>query len=150
MRYRFRLERVLRVRRTEEKSAKEAVQHLNSALVRAIETRDLARERYLVAEESMADDLETLLTERTDAELAALVLVHAERDVSRVASEAALAHLAWQRAARRVEALERLDERRRREYAEEEARREVSLVDDVVSARYTLDRLNAIEEAFVP
>lgn len=136
MRYRFRLETVLRVRRSEESAARDALHHSNAALVRAIEARDRALTRYREAESAVASDLEALLCERVSAELAARAVALAQRTVSRVASEAALAHVDWQRAARRVAALERLDERRRHEHVAQEGRREIARIDDIVAARY--------------
>ncbi len=43
---------------------------------------------------------------------------------------------AWSEAARRVTVLERLDERRRAEHADDERRAEVTEVDDLVTARH--------------
>ncbi|MHB1555056.1 MAG: flagellar export protein FliJ [Acidimicrobiales bacterium] len=137
MRYRFPLETVRRVRRAEEKVARARLLLANASLVSAIATRDLADARSR-ATGSPVVDLASLLEERCRAELAAVTLEHAKKAVSRAASEAALAHVAWTTAAKRVATLERLDERRRAEHLVEEGRREVAMVDDMVAARYAM------------
>ena len=137
MRYRFPLEMVLRVRRAEEKVARARLLVANTSLVSAIAARDLADARYR-ATGSLVVDLASLLAERSAAELAAATLEHARKVVSRAASEAALAHVAWTSAAKRVAMLERLDEHRRGEHLVEEGRREVAMVDDIVASRYAM------------
>jgi flagellar export protein FliJ len=137
MRYRFPLETVLRVRRAEEKAARARLLAANTSLVSAIAARDLADARYR-ATGSEVFELASLLEERCAAELAAAALEHAKRALSLAASEAALAHVAWTSAAKRVAALERLDERRRAEHTAEEGRREVAMVDDIVAGRYAM------------
>ena len=137
MRYIFPLATVLRVRRAEERVARARLVAANASLVSAIEERDLAEARYRSAG-SLVVDLASLLAERCQAELAARTLERARRDVSRAAGEAALAHVGWTEAAKRVAMLERLDERRRAEHLVEEGRKEVAMVDDVVAARYAM------------
>ena len=135
MTYVFRLQTVLRVRRAEEKAARANLHLANASLVSAIEARNRAQTRYLATSAQVAD-LASLLDERCVADLSARTLERAQRRMGRAASEAALAHVAWTSAAKRVAMLERLDERRHAEYLEEEARREVAMVDDIVAARY--------------
>lgn len=137
MKYVFRLATVLRVRRAEETTARASLMLANSSLVSAIGARELAEARYRAAS-STVTDVAALLEERCNADLAAGTLERAQRRVSRAASEAALAHVSWTGAAKRVKMLERLDERRRAEHREEEGRREVAMIDDLVAARYTL------------
>ena len=137
MRYVFRLQTVLRVRRAEEKAARAKLHQANVSLVSAIAARDLAEARYLATSAHVAD-VASLLGERCDADLAARSVERAQRQVGRAASEAALAHVAWRSAAQRVTMLERLDERRHGEYLQEEARREVAMVDDIVGARHAM------------
>jgi flagellar export protein FliJ len=137
MRYRFPLETVLRVRRVEEKAARARLLCANATLASAIASRDLAAERYRETG-LLVIDLASLLEERCAAELAATALEQASKAVSRAAGEAALAHVAWTSAARRVATLERLDERRRAEHLVEEGRRENAMVDDIVAARYAM------------
>ncbi len=136
MRYRFRLATVRRVRRAQESAAREALHHANAALVVAIAARDAAAVHYREVETADAADAETLRRDRLFAELAATALARARKEANRKASEAALAHVEWQLTARRVAALDRLDERRRLEHAVEENRREIAVVDDVVTARF--------------
>lgn len=135
MRYAFALATVLRVRRAQERAAQARLLAANASLVSAIEARDLAEARYR-STGSLVVDRASLLAERCQAGLAAATVERARREVSRAAGEAALAHVGWTEAAKRVAMLERLDARRRAEHLVEEGRREVAMVDDIVAARY--------------
>jgi flagellar export protein FliJ len=137
MRYAFALATVLRVRRAQERAAQARLLVANASLVSAIEARDLAEARYR-STGSLVVDRASLLAERCQAELAAATVERARREVSRAGGEAALAHVGWTEAAKRVAMLERLDERRRAEHLVEEGRREVAMVDDIVAARYAM------------
>lgn len=140
-RYRFRLETVLRVRRAEESEAKATLLRANARLRAALDARAQAQLRYrdVVAEQVLSGTLDDLRRDRWHAEVAASSLAAAQREAMRVAGEAALAQVDWSQAARRVAVLERLDHRRRAEYADQERHAEVGLVDDLVTARYVTD-----------
>jgi flagellar FliJ protein len=136
-RYQFRLAAVLRLRRAEEEQARERLLAANSRLREVIAARDREAARYsALASNTEATTLEGLLAEQQAASLAASVVAGARRAVTTAAADAALAQIAWTSASRRVRILERLDDRRRAEHAEEELRSEVATVDDMVTARY--------------
>jgi flagellar export protein FliJ len=143
VRYRFRLETVLQIRRAEESSARGELARAIRMLTATIEARDRAQERYRRTGGEAVASFEALRRERAEAELAARVASSAQRAVSRAASEAAIAHVTWASAARRVAMLERLDERWRTEHADAEQRAAVATIDDIVSARYAADRQHA-------
>lgn len=137
-RYRFRLETVLRVRRAEESDAKAALLLANARLRQALEVRDAAQRHYrdVIEAQDGTRTVEQLVRDRWEAGLCAEALAVAQRGAMRAAGEAALAQVDWSQAARRVAVLERLDERRRAEHAEEERRAEQGVVDDLVTARF--------------
>jgi flagellar biosynthesis chaperone FliJ len=134
--YRFRLETVLRARRVQETQRRSALAAANRALVESLRVCDMALASYTEHSRHEAVDVRSLCAERFDIEVAALRMLEAERDANRKASEAALAHVEWSQAARGVAVLERLDARRREEHAIEENRKDVRMVDDLVTARY--------------
>lgn len=137
-RFRFRLEGVLRVRRAEESDARAALVTANVRLRQALEDRDRADVRYrqLLEGEERAGTFATFVRQRLEAGLSADRLELARRAATLAAGDAALAQVSWTKAARRVSVLERLEERRRVEHAEEENRAEVRAVDDLVAARW--------------
>lgn len=136
-RYRFRLEPVLRVRRTQEEHA---------------------RGQLLAAQAAVATQ-EQLLVERGDAYSAALTpsgrqeradflavqahrsalgaaVLEQRRRVMEAGEDAAQARLAWSAAAVRVGALERLDERARAEHAARSLKEDELITDELVVARH--------------
>jgi flagellar export protein FliJ len=136
-RFRFRLEQVLHVRRVQEDRARAELlganrdAHLAAARVEQ-RLADYATRRMPAGPQSYADfDRAAFLL---DAGAAAV-------DVARAARRAAEEVVAVRRseytdAHRRVEALERLEQRRRAEHALEAQRAEDRLVDDLVVARH--------------
>jgi flagellar FliJ protein len=136
-RYRFRLEPVLRVRRTQE---------------------DVARAQLLAAQAAVAAQ-EQLLAARSDAYAAALTpggaqpcaeflaaqahrsalgaaVLEQRRRLLEAGEDAQHARLAWSAAAVRVGALERLDERARREHAAAVLKEDELAVDELVVSRH--------------
>lgn len=136
-RYEFRLAAVLRIRRVEEEQARETLAAANGRLRSLLLERDAQSRRYRELVGSVpATTVEGFLAELHAAHLAASVVARATRAVTGAAADAALAQVAWAGASRRVKLLERLDDRRRREHAEDLQRAEVAVVDDIVTARY--------------
>ncbi len=138
-RYEFRLATVLRVRRAEKEAAQAVLMRANHELRARIAERDREAARYAAicaSASTGARTLEEFRREELAVELGARVLDDAQRAVAAAAASAALAQVAWSGASGRVEILERLDARRRAEWAEEERRAEVALIDDLVTARY--------------
>jgi flagellar export protein FliJ len=135
-RYRFRLEPVLHVRRTERDLAVAGVlaaQAAARAEQRALEERDLAYAAALGSPGSRPAS-QFLVEQGRRTVLARAVLDGRRRvDVAEQAVEAARGRL--QVAATEVSALERLDERQRAEHTAAGLREEDLVVDDLVVAR---------------
>jgi flagellar FliJ protein len=136
-RYRFRLETVLRVRRVQEDVARGDLARANAAVAAAAADLDTARERLagMASEPVPGDPVEwqarrALLLGRA-AEISARQTDLQTADTERAGRQRALAE-----ARTRVRALERLDERRRAEYAVETGRDDARTLDDLVTARW--------------
>jgi flagellar protein FliJ len=144
-RYQFRLATVLRVRRMEEEAAKVELRAANLALRQAVTARDAAEERYraFTALGAAVVSAAQLHAERLEAGLLAEQCSVTQRVALERAAGAALAQARWSKSAKRVAVLERLDARRREEHAAAELRAEVALVDDLVTARYAAEHLEA-------
>lgn len=139
-RYQFRLAAVLRIRRAEQEQARAALAEANTRLTMLLLARDREAARFSeLARRSDALDMTALLAERHDAEIARQRLAAAEHEVAEAAGAAAMAQVAWLGAHQRVVALERLEERRRAEHAAEVLREEITLLDDLSTARYVAD-----------
>ncbi|MHB1973498.1 MAG: flagellar export protein FliJ [Acidimicrobiales bacterium] len=140
-RYVFRLQGVLQLRRAEEAQAREVLGAANARLRQAITARDVEVARYRrVAAMATATSVETLRAEMQGASLAAETVAAAREAVSVAAADTALAQVAWTACSRKVKILERLDERRRAEHAEQAQRAEIAVVDDIVTARYLAEQ----------
>ncbi len=140
-RYAFRLQGVLQLRRAEEAQAREVLGAANARLRKAITARDVELARYrTVAAVATATSAETLRAEMQGASLAAETVTAARQAVSAAATDAALAQVAWTACSRKVKILERLDQRRRAEHAEQAQRAEIAVVDDIVTARYLSEK----------
>ncbi len=140
-RYRFRLEQVLRVRRLQKDSARNALLLSRRELDRAEQRLWSLVDEYRAGGTgpSAAFSAE-FLSRRTLRDLAALKVLDA-RDRRNGASDRVAEHLGvWTAAARRVKALERLDERARDEYAVEAGRHVERETDDVVVGRHWRQR----------
>jgi flagellar export protein FliJ len=138
-RYRFRLEQVLRVRRVQEEQARQRVHnaqrdiHLADEKVQArLDAYDAAAASTTVA----SADRNAFMAQRSLGELRAQAVEMSRGDASAARDVHATRVTEWSMEAQRVEALERLDVRRRDEYAIEERRDEDRVVDDLVSGRH--------------
>ena len=138
-RYRFRLEQVLRVRRVQEEQARQRVHNAKRDVNNADERVQTRLDAYeaAAAEAVVTSGHRTkFMAQRSLGELRAQSVEMSRRD----AASARVVHgqrvSEWSFAAQRVEALERLDERRRGEYAIEERRDEDRTVDDLTSGRH--------------
>jgi flagellar biosynthesis chaperone FliJ len=74
--------------------------------------------------------------ERAASDLAAATLAHAGTQLTAAHSQAAVARCHWQDAARRVEALERLERRVQEDARVDAARTEANAVDELVTSRF--------------
>lgn len=135
-RYRFRLERVERVRKIEEDLAEARLAAGLHALAASAEAERVERGRYADVSWAGAGVVEPWLASHADKERAGARVALAEASRRAMEIEAAALRQAWQAAARAVTALERLDERRRAEHAVAEGREEQAVLDEVsVSAQ---------------
>lgn len=133
--YRFRLETVLRLRRADEERARIHLAAMNTALSNAIAFRDREIDRLGSLETALGHvEHEQFVVERHREDLVAASIIEAKSAVNAALADAALAQVAWTEAARAVEVLERLDEKRRAEHQLQEQRREALETDDIVSA----------------
>lgn len=136
-RFQFRLAAVLRLRRAEQEQARLALAEANTRLTALLLERDRKVRRYdELAGRTTAVDGAGLLAERHEAELALLHRLEADQRVAEAAGVATLAQVAWVRAHRRVQALERLEARRREEHDLAVLHEEITLLDDIATARY--------------
>ncbi len=103
----------------------------------AAETRDQSAQRYREVPVSSGPVSATVFhRESASADLAAASLVEATTQLSLAEAQAAVALRRWREAAQRVEALERLQERKLEELRAEDARHEATEVDGIVTARF--------------
>jgi hypothetical protein len=128
---------VLQLRQREEVSARERLLATNTELRSAVEHRDRELARLAAIPVPCGPiDHDRLLCERQAAELVASSIIAARATVAKALTEATIAQVAWSKAARAVEALERLDRTRRAEHLAEEQRLEAIEVDDIVTSAY--------------
>jgi flagellar FliJ protein len=134
-RYRFRLEQVLRIRRVQEEQARHQVHAAQRDVIRADQAVDDRLAAYAAGTSAYCGTQQAFMADRALAEYRAQS-VERSRDN---ASAARVVHSErlddWSHTARRVEALERFDARRRDEYSVEERRDEDRTVDEMVSGR---------------
>ena len=140
-RFRFRLEQVLRVRRLQEDQAKNALLAANRD---AHDAAVLVNNR-LAEYATRSFPTGTRSYEEFERALFLLDSAAGAVDVARIAHRDSLVVVSerrdeWTASHRRVAALERLEERRRDEYAIESRRAEDRLVDDLVVARHAARR----------
>lgn len=136
-RYKFRLDTVLRVRKVEEDRAIAVLAAASRALVEAEATLQRRLDRYgdVPAPSGPLPVAELLkVRARQDGVAAAVVFAGTER--LRAEATVELRRDEWSAAARRVAALERLDQRRREEHSVEAQRQEALEVDDMVVGRH--------------
>jgi flagellar export protein FliJ len=136
-RYRFRLEPVLHVRRTERDFAAAGVQVAQST-ARAEETVLTERDRAYAAslDHGGARSAAAFLGEQAHRAALAAAVLDSRRRVAVAAEAVEQARGVLALAATKVSALERLDERQRAEHTAAARREEDLVVDDLVVARF--------------
>ena len=135
-RYEFRMAKVLRVREIQEEAARAGVATAQVAQRRAEQALESSQAHYRgLAGPASPQDASAFLALREQAShrATAVRLADGNRQVAADATVSAIA--TWQETNRRVDALERLDERRREEYGIEVRRAEDATVDEIVVAR---------------
>ena len=136
-RFRFRLEQVLRVRRLQEDMARAALMHALREARAAADVVNARIEDYAAAARpngAQSYDAFTLIQSHLDNAAGAITIARAGYRLALDVVDDRRAE--WAAAQQRVAALERLEERRRDEYAVEFRRAEDRLVDDLVVARH--------------
>ena len=136
-RYRFRLETVLRVRQLQADAAKGGVARANAEVIRR--DRQLAERTeeygpFGVVPAAAPTDL--FLIEAAHRNRRAEAVMDANRELQSAHGVLAERRDEWQAAERRVDALERLDDRRRAEHGVASNRAEATEMDDVVVGRF--------------
>lgn len=133
--YRFRLETVLRLRHADEGNARVRLLEKNLALHHAISFRDAQVARLAAIEVPLGPiGRDDLLAEGQRGDLISKSIVLANERLDVALAEAAEAQLSWVVAARKVEALRRLDRRRREEHDSRQQRADAIEIGDVVNA----------------
>jgi flagellar export protein FliJ len=135
-RYRFRLEQVMRVRRIQEDQARSLVVEARTRAADAAAVTLRRIEAYESHSSAGATvDAAGFLASRALHEAKAQAVLNAQVEEMEAREVVAQRLDGWSEAARRVSALERLDERRREEYDIELRRDEDAQVDDLVVSR---------------
>lgn len=143
-RYRFALEPVLRVRRAQEEQARSGLALANRQLRTAEEALAASTEAYRrLPVPCGVVDVAALALARLHGDLGAAEMDRRRKLVDEAVVAAVTRHAQWTEAARRVAALERIDEHRRAEWQIEEQRHEAAAVDDVVTSRYLASDIGA-------
>lgn len=135
-RYEFRAEKVLRVRRIQEDIARAGVAAARLEEQTARAAVAASQERYsqlLLAGESQS--MTAFLASREQAVQRAVAVTTAQAQQRSAEDITATAITTWHDAHRKVDGLERLDGRRRDEYAVEAGRAQDAVVDEIVVAR---------------
>lgn len=136
-RYAFRLETVLRVRRTEEEAARGQLVAATRAVAvqeRLLADRDRAYENSLEA--SGTRRTADFLFEQFSRSAHAAAVLEQRRRVTEAYDDAARARAVWSGAAARVGALERLDERQRSEHQVQVLKEDELTTDELVVSRH--------------
>ena len=135
-RYEFRMEKILRVRRMQEDAARAAVAQARSLEKSAVEKLEAARRHCeALGTEVPATSTTQFLALRDRGDFRAQAVGLAGERRRSAADQTAGAVNSWHVTHRRVDALERLDERRREDYSVEAQRDEDALVDEIVTTR---------------
>ena len=136
-RYKFRLGQVLHVRQVQEERERSELMATKRAEAAAAAAADERREAYEAGHRDLpALPAQRFLAERGRREVAAATLAAAVADLQMASTRAAAQQVAWAAAAQRVNALERLDERKREEHGIEARRAEDAVADELVVSRY--------------
>ena len=136
-RYRFRLEPVLRVRRMQEETARGQL---------AAATAAVTAQQHLLAERTDAYDNSVIATEtqrcadflfeQSRRSTLAVAVLQQRARVREAQEQATRARAAWSEAASHVSALERLDERQRREHQSQTQKEDELTADELVVSRH--------------
>jgi flagellar FliJ protein len=137
--YRFALESVLRARRAQENLARQRLAQANGRFRDARALHQAAGDAYrCAAREPAPSDRDAFVAARAHEMRMAEAVERAFRTAKEREVETATCYTAWVEAGKLVASLERLDRRRREEWALEMLRDEAAAIDDVVTSRWAL------------
>jgi flagellar FliJ protein len=136
-RYRFRLEPVLRVRRTEEESARAQLLAAQAAVATQQELLAARSDAYAAAlAPSGTQPCADFLAAQAHRSALGAAVLEQRRRVDEAGQDAEHARASWSAAAARVGALERLDERARAEHLARTLKEDEQITDELVVARH--------------
>jgi len=135
--FRFRLEKVQRVRRIQEELARAELQAANRAVAEAERVKMERFDRYQARDDLFGESsLDGFMTARTLKEAAAYSVLDGVAKTEETRGVALERRDDWIGARSRVDALERLESRRRDEHSAEWIREQQELVDEIVVTRH--------------
>jgi len=142
--YKFRLDTVLRVRRTEEDLAKAELARANARVAEAVAMVDARMTHYAALPTAgsgtgAVGSTAVFMASRFRQDTAAAAIVAAKVARMSALQDAEAYRLVWSKKATEVQVLERLDGRRRTEHELEAARQADIEVDDIVVTRHGRD-----------
>lgn len=139
-RYRFRLEQVRNVRRAQEDLSLAAMRHAEREAAQAAEAAEARRARYERESAPLAQAVAgSFVADHERLARAAAAVEAAARSLAEARAAADDRRADWSEAARRVAALDRLDDRKRGEHGADFLRDLDRQVDDIVVARRRAD-----------
>jgi flagellar export protein FliJ len=137
-RYVFSLNRVLRVRATQETVARQALRNAAEHAAQADDDYDVKLRNYeanVASAASMRGTILNVLAMRDLSVLRAKAVVEAAREQQAAHVELDAASSAWTEAKQRLSPLEKLDERQQAQYRAEQEKAEQAEADDLVAGR---------------
>lgn len=137
-RYVFSLNRVLRVRATQETVARQALRSAADHAAYAAEDYDMKTRNYeanVASAASMRGTVLSMLAMRDISSIKARAVVEADTERDSAQTDLDSASALWARAKQKLGALENLDERQRAEYRSQREREEQAEADDLVNGR---------------
>jgi flagellar export protein FliJ len=140
--YKFRLDTVLRVRRTEQDLAKAELARANARVAEAVAMVDARLTHYAslpTAGSGATGSTAVFMASRFRQDTAAAAVVAAKVARMSALQDAEAYRMVWSQKATQVSVLDRLDERRRTEHELEAARQADIEVDDIVVGRFGRD-----------
>lgn len=141
-RYRFALESALRARRAQEDVARQRLAEANRRVQAAWVAHRATVDAYLASTmPAGVSDRDGFVAGRQRETRMAEAVERARRAAVEAEVEAASLYAAWVEAGKQVASVERLDERRRADWAAEVQREDAAAIDDVVASRWSLAAL---------
>lgn len=137
-RYIFSLQRVLRVRETQESVARQALRAAAEHAAQADDDYDMKSRSYeanVASAASLRGTVLNVLALREAATRRAQAIIEAQRESEQAHAELDAAHDAWAQTKQKLGVVEHLDERQRAEYQTRQLAEEQAETDDLASSR---------------